>query len=661
MKHRHIKKHIFPWQIISLSILALLIAVLVVINMSIQNQTAQTLTTKAAGPSCYKHCETEPSCCADIIKKMNELGGADEIMDLPDSEQPYHECPALYEAENERGYCRPSTCNQLPDGLRYRGRCGWYWSFHEGATNTADGYGCMIGPDEASMKPICSAGTNPTATPNPNPTATPPNNPSVTPQSTTCPTTSTESYDSWGLNPPDLTANTNPNTNAFLRGYGETTGELKLITYGYPPDAPPDPKAPQLNSILKNGAQFTHLYKIHKWDEANNRPSNDYENAFPVSVLSLYAKPGQTVNTPDSGYVIGAGYKAMLVFADTKSIAINWTGDDGAIDGYAAHIEGFCVDPNLLALYQQLHNEGRHKMPVLKLGQKIGTAKSNEVRIAIRDSGTFMDPRSKLDWWKNDPDVTPIPTSSNPTPTGANNIPTPTGGGTGGGANSVLVQVIDRTDPANPRLFADGSSCSSLYTNLSNRLSVYITGPDAAASGFGELLMIQGTPNCSCKSRGGFPYTCYPGAAIWKGADGTSGTAAGSYTASIQTVPQDWEKVTDSATGTLASGGSITLNLAVRQKNGSNNPTPTGNAPSITPTGNLPSITPTGNLPSPTSQISPTVIWNSYTNQDYLEVISDYTNESISAIDVSRWLNNAIRVPGLQTLICYPPNCIFQP
>lgn len=147
-------------------------------------RTAQNLRLRAEGPSCHPLCQTEPSCCADIIRRMNELGGPDAILDLPDSEQPYHECPALYEENNERGYCRPETCNQLPAGVQYRGRCGWYWGFHEGATNTANGYGCMIGDSEATMQPICGGGTQPSNTPRP----TSSNPPSSTPIPTRKPT-----------------------------------------------------------------------------------------------------------------------------------------------------------------------------------------------------------------------------------------------------------------------------------------------------------------------------------------------------------------------------------------------------------------------------------------------------------------------------------------
>lgn len=134
----------------------------------------------AAGPTCNSLCVTEPPCCAQIIAKMNQLGGPSAILDLPDNEQPYHECPGLYTANNERGYCRPSTCDQLPSGLAYRGRCGWYWSYHDGNTNTPEGYGCMIGSSEQTMVPICGGGPRPTSPPVPTTSLTPTRRPQPT-------------------------------------------------------------------------------------------------------------------------------------------------------------------------------------------------------------------------------------------------------------------------------------------------------------------------------------------------------------------------------------------------------------------------------------------------------------------------------------------------
>lgn len=229
---------------------------------------------------------------------------------------------------------------------------------------------------------------------------------------------STENYDSWGLNPPDLGAESNPEIVLAMRGWGETTGEMDLVTYGYPPGEPPDGKAPQLSTIVKNGVSFSRLYKVHKYNYDTHQASPSYEDYSPVSLLGLSASNGQGVYTPQSGYVLTKdGHTAMLIYATNSTVTLNWIGDDNAIVGYSMHIDGFCVDPSLVALYRQLHSEGRHKMPVLRPGQRIGTA-NGEVRVAVRDSGSWMDPRSKLDWWQTivgNPPPTNEPTDAAPT------------------------------------------------------------------------------------------------------------------------------------------------------------------------------------------------------------------------------------------------------
>ncbi|MBI4066743.1 hypothetical protein HY407_00005 [Candidatus Gottesmanbacteria bacterium] len=164
-----------------LLVLGIVLAGMTAVGINLQN--SQETRTRAA-PFCHPLCATEPSCCAEILRQLKEVG--EDIYDLPDSEQPYHACEwdAGNADTNYRGYCKPSTCSQLPEGLKYRGRCGWYWSFHEGYTNSPNGYGCMIGDTEATMRPICGGGGNPTNTPRP----TNPIQPTNTPRPTRRPT-----------------------------------------------------------------------------------------------------------------------------------------------------------------------------------------------------------------------------------------------------------------------------------------------------------------------------------------------------------------------------------------------------------------------------------------------------------------------------------------
>ncbi|MCL7454490.1 MAG: hypothetical protein M8467_15740, partial [Anaerolineae bacterium] len=67
---------------------------------------------------------------------------------------------------------------------------------------------------------------------------------------------------------------------------------------------------------------------------------------------------------------------------------------------YTVHVENVCVEPSLLALYRQWDAAGRVRLPALRGGQPFGRARGTEIGVAIRDSGTFMDPRSRKDWWQ---------------------------------------------------------------------------------------------------------------------------------------------------------------------------------------------------------------------------------------------------------------------
>jgi hypothetical protein len=42
-------------------------------------------------------------------------------------------------------------------------------------------------------------------------------------------------------------------------------------------------------------------------------------------------------------------------------------------------------------------------MPALHGGDVLGTACGAETLVTIRDSGSFMDPRSETDWWQGHP------------------------------------------------------------------------------------------------------------------------------------------------------------------------------------------------------------------------------------------------------------------
>lgn len=133
--------------------LVLLVTVISIVYLNRSNE----IRTRASIADDQNYCVNQPSCCNDIITQLNAAG---DISGLPDDQQPYHACDWPV-----RGYCQKSICDQLPAGKKYRGECGWYYSFHDIAddpghtlgTNTAAGYGCMIGASPDTMVPIYTA------------------------------------------------------------------------------------------------------------------------------------------------------------------------------------------------------------------------------------------------------------------------------------------------------------------------------------------------------------------------------------------------------------------------------------------------------------------------------------------------------------------------
>lgn len=71
--------------------------------------------------------------------------------------------------------------------------------------------------------------------------------------------------------------------------------------------------------------------------------------------------------------------------------------------GGSAHGADVCVEENLLALYREMNAAGRHRLPALSGRQPFGRATGSQIRVAIRDNGSFLDPRSQKDWWKEYP------------------------------------------------------------------------------------------------------------------------------------------------------------------------------------------------------------------------------------------------------------------
>jgi hypothetical protein len=185
--------------------------------------------------------------------------------------------------------------------------------------------------------------------------------------------------------------------NLTARGFAPSNETLGLVNL----DGPVDDGAPQLFSLFvdERAPVIDRVYQINTWDWDCNCAGA--LAAEPVVALAGFAvAPAEIIRVPRSSYYLGSDYQTMVLYADRTRITINYTRTDNPVRGYTLYIEDLAIDGKLLALYQQANAAGRAELPALRAGQGIGRAVGNEMKVAIRDAGAFMDPRSRKDWWR---------------------------------------------------------------------------------------------------------------------------------------------------------------------------------------------------------------------------------------------------------------------
>ena len=197
--------------------------------------------------------------------------------------------------------------------------------------------------------------------------------------------------------PTDRPAEQHADLNLALRGYEVTSAYRGLVEYG----GSGDPSAPQLYTLFadRRVPAFPAVYQVYDWDWDYNR-RGDLLTQYPVTLAGMGVANGEVLHLPDSGYNIGSGYEALVLYATEDWITLKYTREDNVVRGYTIHVEGVCVEPKLLALYRMWNEAGRGELPALRGDQPFGRARGDEIGVAIRDAGTFMDPRSRHDWWR---------------------------------------------------------------------------------------------------------------------------------------------------------------------------------------------------------------------------------------------------------------------
>jgi hypothetical protein len=193
--------------------------------------------------------------------------------------------------------------------------------------------------------------------------------------------------------------------NLALRSFVTTTRPLALVDIGG--DTDPDP--PQLAHLFRPPRlpTFAAAYQVYDWNWAclgktAGQGCRGRLLAEPeVTLVSMTTTPGEAIYPPGRRADILAGlYIALVLYADETRLTFTYTRDDSPANGYLIHLEELCVDPSLLRLYRSLDQAGRTALPGLRLTDPIGTARLLPLRVAVRDAGSFMDPRSRKDWWQ---------------------------------------------------------------------------------------------------------------------------------------------------------------------------------------------------------------------------------------------------------------------
>ncbi|HXF63099.1 MAG TPA: hypothetical protein VNK95_15850 [Caldilineaceae bacterium] len=190
-----------------------------------------------------------------------------------------------------------------------------------------------------------------------------------------------------------------PDLNLTLRGFVATSALLGLVNI----NGDTDPDAPQLAGLFspRRAPVFTAAYQVHDWNWScpNGGCRGEPLRHPEVTLVGLAARPGEPVYPPSRRAPIWGNAIAQVLFAEETRLTLAYTRDDSPAYGYVIHLENVCVDPNLLALYRSLHQAGRTSLPALRAGDPIGSARSDVIQVAVRDTGSFMDPRSRKDWW----------------------------------------------------------------------------------------------------------------------------------------------------------------------------------------------------------------------------------------------------------------------
>lgn len=201
--------------------------------------------------------------------------------------------------------------------------------------------------------------------------------------------------------PPDRPAAISGDLNLALRGYAPTDSAMMLIDVGGETDGDP----PQLSALFRpvRPALIIQNYSVYDWNWACSEHGcrGALIDSPTVTMFALAATPNEAVYLPSRHTEIyGGDFKALVLYADDTRITLKYTREDSPVFGYMLHLEDLLVDPSIILRYRELDAAGRGHLPALRNGDLVGYAYGDSVKVAMRDTGSFMDPRVRKDWWQ---------------------------------------------------------------------------------------------------------------------------------------------------------------------------------------------------------------------------------------------------------------------
>lgn len=179
--------------------------------------------------------------------------------------------------------------------------------------------------------------------------------------------------------------------NLALRDPQPVDGDLLLLDI---PKAGIDADGPKLSALFE--PNFRTIYTIHNWDWTCDCKGELLQTEY-LTLAGVVTTPGTPLYIPPREQdIYGGAYYAVVLYASEDSLTFSYSRSGSVVEGYTIHYQGLQTDPNLIALFQQSPED---ELPGLTLDTPVGTA-TDELVVAIRDRGTFLDVRSKRDWWE---------------------------------------------------------------------------------------------------------------------------------------------------------------------------------------------------------------------------------------------------------------------